>query len=101
MSVIMQSCGGVPGLSMAAVKSTPRTVALAVRLMWRSSRGTLTGAMMLHAVSGAGIAVQLLVGRELLQVVLHTNLRSGAVRGVAPWLVALVFVTFLVNLAAT
>ena len=98
MTTVVRSGGRDSKLTMEAVRATPRTVRLGVRLLWRSSRATFVVAAILQAVSGLGVAVQLLVGRNLLDHVIAADTgKSGD--DVSRWLAALVFVTVVVNLA--
>jgi ATP-binding cassette subfamily B protein len=107
VTVVIRSGGGAPRLSVTTLKATPKVVALAVRLLWRANRPTFLGAAILQSVAGLGIAVQLLVGRHLLEAVLATvdasndGATGGGTSEVVPWLVAMVVATVVVNLAGT
>jgi ATP-binding cassette subfamily B protein len=101
MTTVVRSSSGPQGVTMAALKSTPRTVRLAVRLLWHAGRGTFVAAALLQALAGAGIAVQLLIGRHLLDAVIRTDQPSDRFGAVAPWLATLVVATILVNVGGT
>jgi ATP-binding cassette subfamily B protein len=98
MTTVIRSGADSRKLSKETIKATPRTVRLGVRLLWQSSRATLLAGATLQALAGFGIAVQLLVGRNLLDAVITTQRDHG--RGdIVGWLAALVVVTVVVNLA--
>ena len=101
MTTVMRSSSGPQGVTLAALRSMPRTVVLAVRLLWNASRGTFLGAAALQGLAGAGIAVQLLIGRELLDAVIGADAPGDRLPAVAPWLAALVVATIVVNVGGT
>ena len=101
MTTVVRSSSGPQGVTLAALRSTPRTVVLAVRLLWNASRATFLGAALLQGLAGAGIAVQLLIGRELLDAVIRADSPADRLPAVAPWLTALVVATIVVNVGGT
>ena len=101
MTTVVRSSSGPQGVSLAALRSMPRIVRLAVRLLWNAGRGTFLGAAALQALAGAGIAVQLLIGRRLLDAVIGADTPDDRLPAVAPWLAALVVATVVVNVGGT
>ena len=101
MTTIVRSSSGPQGVSLAALRSMPRIVRLAVRLLWNAGRGTFVGAAALQGLAGAGIAVQLLIGRRLLDAVIDADAPAERLPAVAPWLAALVVATIVVNVGGT
>ena len=101
MTTVVQSRSGPKGVTLDALRATPRTVRLAVKLLWHAGRGTFVAAAALQAVAGAGIAVQLLIGRGLLDAVIGADSPADRGPAVAPWLLALVVATIVVNVGGT
>ena len=101
MTTVVRSSSGPQGVTLEALKATPRTVRLAIRLLWAAGRGTFLAAALLQGLAGAGIAVQLLIGRHLLDAVIGADAPSDRLPAVAPWLAALVAATVAVNVGGT
>jgi ATP-binding cassette, subfamily B, bacterial len=79
-------------------RDLPRLLADSLRLVWSAGRNIFLLTAFLQLVAALGIAVQLFVGKEVLDAVLGTggDLRLGEL---APWLAALVGITVALDLA--
>jgi ATP-binding cassette, subfamily B, bacterial len=79
-------------------RELPRLLADSLRLVWSAGRNIFLLTAFLQLVAAFGIAVQLFVGKEVLDAVLGAGgeLRLGEL---APWLVALVGITVALDLA--
>jgi ATP-binding cassette subfamily B protein len=91
----------VPGLGRgASLRRLPMLTGRAVQLVWRAARGELLIHVGLQVVAGAGVAVQLLLARRILTVVLDGPAGSRSLGDVAPELTALGVVTALLGFVA-
>jgi hypothetical protein len=79
-------------------RDLPRLLADSLRLVWSAGRNIFLLTAFLQLVAAFGIAVQLFVGKEVLDAVLSAGgeLRLGEL---APWLAALVGITVALDLA--
>jgi ATP-binding cassette subfamily B protein len=77
----------------------PRVVAKSLQLVWAAGRRELVVTTLLQLLQGAGVAVQLLFGKRVLDQVLSTE-RSGAFSDVLPELCLLVGITVVLSFAA-
>lgn len=59
------------------ISRTPQLAAVAVRLIWRASRRDLLAMFALGLLSGAGIAMQLLIARRLLEELIAVSRGAG------------------------
>jgi ATP-binding cassette subfamily B protein len=73
-----------------SLRLLPRITADAVRLVWAASPRMLIASIGLKLVNGAGLAVALVVGRNLIGSVLATSGATPGIGAVAPQLVAVV-----------
>lgn len=98
------STGGAPPAALPeperSLKKVPGLVAAAFRLLWRADRRTFAVAGVLELVTGAGVAVQLLVGSRVLRSVLGAARTGGELGDVLPDLVVLAVVTALLAFAS-
>ncbi len=77
-----------------SLKLLPKITADAVRLVWAASPGMLTASIALKLVNGAGLAVALVFGRDLIESVLTADTGDAApgIGVVAPQLVAVLLI---------
>jgi ATP-binding cassette, subfamily B, bacterial len=100
MGEVQVRSGGPGGqLSVAMIRKLPSNVARSVRLVWEANKPAAAVSIGLAVVSGAGLAVQLLVGREVLQAVLAASSADAGLRSVLPQLAVLAVVTAAMTLA--
>lgn len=93
MAIAISNRSGPDPLSLKSLKRLPHSVSAALRLLWQSHRPSLLLAMGLHGVAGAGIGLQLLIGREVIDAVLGAARADAGLSAVVPELVALVVIT--------
>ena len=79
-----------------AMRRLPAITKSALALVWKSARGNAVAAVLLQLVAGAGIAVQLLVGRKVLEE-LVAGRGEDNIAGLLPYFGALVGITVLVG----
>jgi ATP-binding cassette subfamily B protein len=82
-----------------SLRRLPGILGAALRLVRRAAPRELTVSAVLQLVSGAGVAVQLLVGRRLLADILQADRLDLGLAHVLPGLVAFLAVTGLLNFA--
>jgi ABC-type multidrug transport system fused ATPase/permease subunit len=88
-----------PGQGRSA-RDLPRLVAAGVGITWRAGRRELITMAVLEVLSGVGVAVEVLVGRRVLEAVLSTqHPASSGLAGVWPSAVLLGVITALLGLA--
>lgn len=88
-----------PGQGRSA-RDLPRLVAAGVGITWRAGRRELITMAVLEVLSGVGVAVEVLVGRRVLEAVLSTqHPSSSGLAGVWPSAVLLGVITALLGLA--
>lgn len=75
----------------------PRLATEALRLVWRAGARPFTVATVLQLAAGSALAVQLLVGRSVLQEFLALGEGAGSIASIAPELALLVGITVLVG----
>lgn len=73
------------------VRSAPRLVGLAVRLIWEADWKTVLATAVLQILGGSGIAALFLIGRSALARILEAPSVSEGLRDAAPLLVFLLF----------
>ncbi len=76
----------------------PHLVRLSLGLVWAAARGEFVLATAFQAAAAAGLGAQLLLGRRLLDAVVHVR-GTSAFRGLIPVLIGLGLVTALVSFA--
>ncbi|HUR48252.1 MAG TPA: ABC transporter ATP-binding protein [Acidimicrobiales bacterium] len=86
-------------MSSAMLRKLPRNLARSIALVWRANKPAAFASIALSVLSGVGIGVQLLVGREVLQAVLAAGSAGAGLRSVIPQLTILAAVTTLMTLA--
>jgi ATP-binding cassette, subfamily B, bacterial len=74
------------------VRRLPGVARRGVRILWEAGRRDFLTSTVLQAVSGAGIAVQLLLGQRALQALLAASRGGGSVADVLPWAAAVAVV---------
>ncbi|MDP1806005.1 MAG: ABC transporter ATP-binding protein, partial [Acidimicrobiales bacterium] len=82
-----------------SLRRLPGILAGALRLVREAAPRELTASVALQLGAGAGVAVQLLLGRELLAEILQADRVGGALGDVVPMLVAFLAVTAVVQFA--
>jgi ABC-type multidrug transport system fused ATPase/permease subunit len=80
-------------------RDLPRLVASGVRIVWRAARRELLALLALEAVTGVGTAVQVVAGRDALDVLLATQHGDAGVADVWPSVALLAVVTAVLGLA--
>lgn len=81
-----------------SLRLLPRITADAVRLVWAASPSMLLASIGLKLVNGAGLAVALIFGRDLIGSVLSAQGRTPGIGVVAPQLVAVVGIVAVLGL---
>ena len=87
-----------PGRGRSA-RELPRLVAAGVGITWRAGRRELITMAVLEVLSGVGVAVEVLVGRRVLEAVLSTQHTTAGLASVWPSAVLLGIITALLGLA--
>ncbi|MDP8970938.1 MAG: ABC transporter ATP-binding protein/permease, partial [Actinomycetota bacterium] len=82
------------------LRRLPRVVGAALGMVWAAGRRHLVGAAALKALNGAGVAVLVLGGGDLLAGVLTADRTGAAFSAVGPELVALIAVTAVMGFLA-
>lgn len=82
-----------------SVRRLPRVIGRAFRLVWQAARRELLICIALQAFSGLGVALQLLLGRSVIDKVVGSDGQQN-LTGVAPSLIGLAIVTALVGFSA-
>lgn len=80
-------------------RKIPRLTAAALRLLWQADRRSFVIAAGLQLGSGAGFAVQLLVGKRVLDELVHIVETEGSLGELVPWIVMLAVVSAAVGVA--
>jgi len=88
--------GGRPSL-----RRLPRSVLEGLTLVWAAGRRDASIAIVLQVVAGIALALQLLIGRDILGALLVDDLTSDAFRRLLPTLAAFAGTTALAGIAAT
>jgi ATP-binding cassette subfamily B protein len=82
-------------------REIPRLVAAALAITWRAGRRELITMAALELLSGIGVAVEVLVGRRVLEAVLTAQHTTTGLAGVWPSAVALGVITAVLGVAGT
>jgi ATP-binding cassette subfamily B protein len=82
-------------------REIPRLVAAALAITWRAGRRELITMAALELLSGIGVAVEVLVGRRVLEAVLTAQHTTTGLAGVWPSAVALSVITAVLGVAGT
>jgi ATP-binding cassette subfamily B protein len=80
-------------------RKIPPLTAAALRLLWQADRRSFVTAAALQLGSGAGFAVQLLIGKRVLDRLLDIIATGGSLRELLPWIVTLAAVSAAVAVA--
>lgn len=81
------------------LRKLPSNLARSLALVWQANKPAAALVIGLSVLSGVGIGVQLLIGREVLQAVLDAGSAGAGLRSVIPELAALAVITTLMTLA--
>ena len=84
---------------MAQLRRVPALTWTALRVVWSADRWHLTATILLQVISAVGVAVQLLITRELLTALVEVG-NGGSVSALYPWLGALAVVTAVLGVVA-
>lgn len=100
MAIEMRS--GSPGkrLTGPMLRKLPSNIARSMALVWQANKPAALTSIGLSVLSGVGLGVQLLVGREVLQAVLAAGSAGAGLRSVIPELITLAAVTTVMTLAS-
>lgn len=99
MAIEMRSGSATSRVSGQMLRKLPSNLAKATALVWQANRPAAALSIGLSVMSGVGIGVQLLVGREVLEAVLGAGSAGSGLRSVLPELAVLASVTTLMTLA--
>ena len=99
MSVVVNSRNGPDPMSLKSLRRMPHAIAVALRLLWQSHPPSLVWAISLHGAAGAGIGLQLLVGRRVIDAVLNAARVEAGLGEIGADLALLVGITAAVALA--
>ena len=99
MAIEMRSGSAGSRVSGDMLRKLPSNLVRSLALVWQANRPAAALAIGLSVLSGVGIGVQLLIGREVLQAVLGAGSAGAGLRSVVPELAILTAVTTLMTLA--